>query len=90
MAMKAGATLSSDEEHDDHNYPGALSVSLATSLGSLKSSVHPETYPFPVQRIETLSFVRDRLDGSPMVAVRRDSLATLLKAFDEILLSSTT
>jgi len=74
-------------EHDDHDVSGTMSVSLATSLGSLSSSAQPETSPFQVQRAETLSFVKEKL-GSPLVAVRRDSLATLLKAFDEILLNS--
>jgi len=76
---------SSIDERDDHDSPGALSVSLATSLGSLRSVAQPETYPF--QLPETLSFVREKL-GSPLVAVRRDSLAALLKAFDQILLNS--
>jgi hypothetical protein len=78
---------SSADDHDDHDAPGTMSVSLATSLGSLSSSAQPETYPFQIQRAETLSFVREKL-GSPLVAVRRDSLTTLLKAFDEILLNS--
>lgn len=74
------------DEYDDHDLSGTMSVSLATSLGSLSSSAQPETYPFQIQRPETLSFVREKL-GSPLVAVRRDSLAALLKAFDQILLN---
>ncbi|PVF95115.1 hypothetical protein CPB86DRAFT_788408 [Serendipita vermifera] len=96
--VKATRFIVEETEPIDQDNDSRLALSLSASLGSLASSAAINTVQLPATQYSSVlkSSYRDfpyrmlaseRVDGpTGLVAVRRESLITLLRAFDQILL----
>ncbi|KIM25701.1 hypothetical protein M408DRAFT_206390 [Serendipita vermifera MAFF 305830] len=70
---------------DNYNERSHLELSIASSLGSLTNSLHTVAE----KKVSFLTPVEGAHNNSSLVTVKRESLATLLNAFDQILLHGT-